>query len=125
MGHLPGVLPCSRKYSREGAYTIELSGRRPKKGPTSPTSLNSIPQIPDGISFDQAATVPLGLGTVVLAMYNTDPKAAGRSLLLPPCWEPEGAATFSGKPAFIIGGASSVGQYGSYLIYSMSIFACP
>ena len=46
-------------------------------------------------------------------MYNTEPKAAGKSLLLPPVWEPAGAAMFAGKPAFIIGGASSVGQYGA------------
>ncbi|KAH9921197.1 GroES-like protein [Epithele typhae] len=67
-------------------------------------------KLPENISFDEAATVPLGLVTVWSAIYNTDPAAAGKSLLLPPPWEPDGT-TLAGKPAFIIGGSSSVGQY--------------
>ncbi len=84
----------------------------------------SIVQIPDNISFDQAASVPLGLATVVLALYNHDPNtdksALGlrlpdthRSLRFTPPWAEGGTSQFAGKPAFIIGGASSVGQYGT------------
>ncbi|TFK79449.1 GroES-like protein [Polyporus arcularius HHB13444] len=79
-------------------------------------------KIPDNISFDQAASVPLGLATVVLALYNHDPNtdksALGlrlpdthRSLRFTPPWAEGGTSQFAGKPAFIIGGASSVGQY--------------
>ena len=59
--------------------------------------------------------MPLGLATVVLALYSREPEAAGKSLALPPVWEPEGAAAFAGQPALVIGGASSVGQYGALL----------
>ncbi|KAH9921196.1 GroES-like protein [Epithele typhae] len=68
-------------------------------------------KMPSNISFDEAATIPLGLLTVLTAMYHNNPNAKGRSLMLPPPWVPEGATMFAGKPIFILGGASSVGQY--------------
>ncbi|KAI0661825.1 GroES-like protein [Cubamyces menziesii] len=80
--------------------------------------------IPDNVSFDQAASVPLALATVVLALYNQHPDYPktlpnylthwGRmfsTLRLKPVWEESGTSEFAGKPVFIIGGASSVGQY--------------
>ncbi|KAI0787324.1 GroES-like protein [Fomes fomentarius] len=67
-------------------------------------------KIPDNISFDQAASIPLGLATVYLALYNHDP-STDKSLRFPPFWEESGKSAFAGKPAFIIGGSSSVGQY--------------
>ncbi|KAI0371509.1 GroES-like protein [Pilatotrama ljubarskyi] len=66
--------------------------------------------IPENISFDQAASVPLGLATVVLALYNQLPNHP-RTLGLKPFWEQGGTTEFAGKPIFITGGASSVGQY--------------
>ncbi|KAI0366167.1 GroES-like protein [Pilatotrama ljubarskyi] len=66
-------------------------------------------KIPDNISADEAASVPLGLATVVTGLYNHDPKA--KSVSYPAPWEEGGAGKFAGKPAFILGGASSVGQY--------------
>ncbi|KAI0324003.1 GroES-like protein [Cubamyces sp. BRFM 1775] len=66
--------------------------------------------IPDNISFDQAASIPLGLATVVLALYNQHPDYP-KTLRLKPVWEEGGTSEFAGKPIFIIGGASSVGQY--------------
>ncbi|KAI0635549.1 GroES-like protein [Trametes polyzona] len=68
-----------------------------------------VAKIPDNVSEDQAASVPLGLATVVTGLYNHDPKA--KSVSFPAPWEEGGASKFSGKPAFIIGGSSSVGQY--------------
>ncbi|KAI0323353.1 GroES-like protein [Cubamyces sp. BRFM 1775] len=65
--------------------------------------------IPDNISFEEAASVPLGLATVVTGVYNHDPQA--RTVDFPAPWEEDGATRFAGKPAFILGGASSVGQY--------------
>lgn len=67
-------------------------------------------KIPEGISFDQAASVPLGLATVVLALWDHNPRTE-KSIRLTPPWEENGLAQYAGKPAFIIGGASSVGQY--------------
>ncbi|KAH9921177.1 GroES-like protein [Epithele typhae] len=65
-------------------------------------------KIPEGITFEQAATIPLGLGTAFCGLWNHDP--AAKSIDFPAPWE-EGGAKFKGKPALILGGASSVGQY--------------
>ncbi|KAI0749272.1 GroES-like protein [Daedaleopsis nitida] len=67
-------------------------------------------KIPENISFDQAASVPLGLATVVLTLYNHDPNT-DKSVRFPPVWDEIGKTAFVGRPTFIIGGASSVGQY--------------
>ncbi|KAI0351750.1 GroES-like protein [Trametes cingulata] len=66
-------------------------------------------KIPDNISFDQAASVPLGLATPIIGLYNHHPES--NSIRLTPPWEEGGMAKYAGKPIFIIGGASSVGQY--------------
>ncbi|KAI0324755.1 GroES-like protein [Cubamyces sp. BRFM 1775] len=66
-------------------------------------------KIPDNISFDQAASIPLGLATVVTGLYNHDPN--GKTVNFPAPWEADGTTKFAGKPAFILGGSSSVGQY--------------
>ena len=68
-------------------------------------------QIPDNISFDQAASIPSGLATVFTGIWSHHPKA--QSVGFPAPWEEAGLTKFAGKPAFIIGGASSVGQYGT------------
>ncbi|KAI0707058.1 GroES-like protein [Earliella scabrosa] len=67
-------------------------------------------KIPDNVSFDQAASISQGLATVFLALYNHDSNT-DRSLCFPPFWEESGKGAFTDKSAFIIGGASSVGQY--------------
>ena len=46
------------------------------------------------------------------AFYNHDPQA--RTVDFPAPWEEDGTTRFAGKPAFILGGASSVGQYGMW-----------
>lgn len=76
-------------------------------------------QIPDNITFDQAASVPLGLATVATALWSHDPDA--KSVNFPAPWEEDGLTKFAGKPAFIIGGASSVGQYGSYVSLASAV----
>ncbi|KAI0649502.1 GroES-like protein [Trametes meyenii] len=73
-----------------------------------PSDLTAI--IPDTVTFDQAATIPLALTTVVLALYNQSPAPGNASLSLTPVWEPEGQTAYAGKPAFIVGGATSLGQ---------------
>ncbi|EMD31472.1 hypothetical protein CERSUDRAFT_78100 [Gelatoporia subvermispora B] len=62
-------------------------------------------KIPNNITFDQAASVPLGLATAALALF--DQGSAG----LPPPWEESGKGRFAGKPFVLFGGATSVGQY--------------
>lgn len=66
-------------------------------------------KIPDNISFDQAASVPLTLATIFTGIWNRHPQ--GKSADFPAPWEEGGLTKFAGKPAFIIGGSSSVGQY--------------
>ena len=67
-------------------------------------------KIPDNISFDQAASLPIGLSTVLVPLFNHDPNSETANFTA--FWEEGGTEKYSGKPAFIIGGASSVGQYG-------------
>jgi len=60
------------------------------------------------ISFDQAASIPLGLATAAVGFYNKkDEGGAGLS----PSWEAGGRDKYQGKPIVVFGGSSSVGQY--------------
>ena len=54
----------------------------------------------------------MGLTTDVLVLHNQSPAPENLSLRLTPVWEPEGTTAYAGTPAFIVGGASSLGQYG-------------
>ncbi|RDX56961.1 GroES-like protein [Lentinus brumalis] len=66
-------------------------------------------KIPENISFDQAASVPLALATVIVSNFNHNPQGQTAGFTAP--WEEGGKTKYAGKPAFIVGGASSVGQY--------------
>ena len=68
------------------------------------------PQIPDSLSFDEAATIPLGLATAATGLFNESAKSS--SVGLYPPWEDGGRGKYAGQPILILGGASSVGQYG-------------
>ncbi|KAH9847266.1 GroES-like protein [Lenzites betulinus] len=75
---------------------------------TVPEDLAAI--IPEHITFDQAASLPLALCTDVMLLYNQHPAPENQGLRLKPVWEPEGATAYAGTPAFILGGAASLGQ---------------
>ncbi|OJA18217.1 hypothetical protein AZE42_06183 [Rhizopogon vesiculosus] len=65
-------------------------------------------KIPSNLSFDSAATVPLGLDTALTGMYGKH-NGAG----ITPPWEEGGSHDNTpDKPIVIIGGSSSVGSYG-------------
>ncbi|OJT14980.1 Enoyl reductase LovC [Trametes pubescens] len=66
-------------------------------------------KIPENITFDQAASIPVGLNTVAIALYNHTPNT--KSVDYPAPWEQGGTTRFAEKPAFILGGSSTVGQY--------------
>lgn len=68
-----------------------------------------IARVPANISFEEAATVPLGLATAAIALYNA-PSARSAGLTAP--WEAGGKGKYVGQAALVVGGASSVGQYG-------------
>ena len=67
-------------------------------------------QIPDNLTFEQVASVPLGLATAVCPIWTHHPEAS--TVNFPAPWEEGGATKYAGKPAFIIGGSTSVGQFG-------------
>ncbi|KAH8112689.1 GroES-like protein [Phellopilus nigrolimitatus] len=66
-------------------------------------------KLPSNISFDQAASVPLGLATAAIGLYEAR-VAKGLEKLTPP-WVAGGKGRYSGKPIVIFGGSGSVGQY--------------
>jgi NADPH:quinone reductase-like Zn-dependent oxidoreductase len=68
-------------------------------------------QIPDNLSFDEACTIPLGLATAACGLYQNKSDRGGDAGLVPP-WEEGGAGKYTGQPILVIGGASSVGQFG-------------
>ncbi|KAI0369738.1 GroES-like protein [Pilatotrama ljubarskyi] len=67
--------------------------------------------VPDEMNLEQAATIPLAFTSVFIGLYNQSPAPENISLRLKPFWEPEGKTAYAGTPAFIVAGASSLGQY--------------
>ncbi|QRV98333.1 Zinc-binding dehydrogenase [Ceratobasidium sp. AG-Ba] len=61
-------------------------------------------KVPQNISDDQAATIPLGSVTSLVGLFQKSGIAF-----------PRDGPTATGKPIFILGGSSSVGQYGIQL----------
>ncbi|OSD03831.1 GroES-like protein [Trametes coccinea BRFM310] len=66
-------------------------------------------KIPNNVSFEAAATVPSGLASTALALYSRVEGAPSAKLIAP--WEEGGRGYYAGKPIFILGGATSLGQY--------------
>ncbi|KAI0314944.1 GroES-like protein [Amylostereum chailletii] len=75
-------------------------------------------KIPESWSFDEAATLPLGLATAAIGLYQTPtsvpsqgiiPGQGGGAGLLAP-WEC-GVGNYAGQAAVVFGGSSSVGQF--------------
>lgn len=62
-----------------------------------------------------------------MSLYNQSPAAENASLRLKPVWEAEGATAYAGTPAFIVAGATSVGQictsHHSLSVYLPSTYA--
>ncbi|KAG6330974.1 hypothetical protein ID866_8114 [Astraeus odoratus] len=63
-------------------------------------------KIPDSLSYDQAATIPLGISTAAIGLYG---KVNGLGLVAP--WKHGGHGKYRGMPIMIFGGAGSVGNY--------------
>jgi len=75
-------------------------------------------KIPSSMSFEEAATIPLGLATAVVGLYLPLGEAAksfnpdgNAGIGLTPPWTPEGKNKYAGQPIVILGGSSSVGQF--------------
>jgi|SRR5712671_1181342 len=67
-------------------------------------------QIPDNLTFDQASTVPLGITTAAVGLYQKRRERGGIGLVAP--WADGGRGKYAGQAIYIPGGSSSVGQYG-------------
>jgi NADPH:quinone reductase-like Zn-dependent oxidoreductase len=65
-------------------------------------------QIPSNISTEEAASIPLGLATAAIAMYN---ESGGLELTEP--WTTEGKNKYAGKPFVVCAASTSVGQFGA------------
>ncbi|KAK7682603.1 hypothetical protein QCA50_014403 [Cerrena zonata] len=66
-------------------------------------------KIPSNLTFDQAASIPLGFTTAAVGLYA--PSWAQGGFNLTPPWKPEGKNKYAGQPIVIFGGSSSVGTY--------------
>ncbi|KAH9830787.1 chaperonin 10-like protein [Rhodofomes roseus] len=67
-------------------------------------------KIPEGMSFDQAATIPLGLCTSAVALYHDGVNVIGGTCGLTPPWEDGGRGKYRDQPVVVLSGAGSVGQ---------------
>ncbi|KAI0741795.1 hypothetical protein C8Q80DRAFT_1123590 [Daedaleopsis nitida] len=72
-------------------------------------SADFVAKIPDNISFDEVASVPLTLNTVLTGLWSYHSQASSVDLAAP--WEEGGLTKYVGQAAFVIGGSSSVGQF--------------
>lgn len=62
------------------------------------------------MTYEAASTIPLGLATAALGMYNV--RNPNNSAGLFPPWKPSGRDRYLGKPFVVLGGSASVGHYG-------------
>lgn len=67
-------------------------------------------KIPDNITFDQAATIPLGIATSMMGLYGDRPSQQAPHFTPP--WEQGGLGAYKGEPIVIFGGSTCVGQFG-------------
>ena len=67
-------------------------------------------KIPDSIGFDAAAALPVGVTTAAVSLYSY--KGSDDIPVFTPPWLDGGEGRYTGKSIVVLGGSSSVGQYG-------------
>ncbi|TFY82414.1 hypothetical protein EWM64_g1604 [Hericium alpestre] len=67
-----------------------------------------IVRLPDSLSFDEAATLPVSFTTAAVGLYAPKSKHGGAALT--PFWEEGGMGKYADQPIVILGGSSCVGQ---------------
>ncbi|RXW20635.1 hypothetical protein EST38_g5242 [Candolleomyces aberdarensis] len=67
----------------------------------------TLAKIPSGISYDEAASIPLAFTTAYVGLYNASPHGAGFDAAV----NPGARGKYADTPIVIIGGSSSVGQF--------------
>ncbi|KAF8188627.1 chaperonin 10-like protein [Pholiota molesta] len=83
------------------------------------TLATSLARIPDNTSFDEASTFPVALNVVYVGLYNEYPYGIG---MAPPI-SADTQGIYGGTAIIILGGASSVGQNGTYQLAKISGFS--
>ncbi|KAJ2917355.1 hypothetical protein MD484_g3072, partial [Candolleomyces efflorescens] len=73
---------------------------------------NTMTLIPSTLSYDEASTLPVAVGTAYLGLYNILPYGLGLQSVLE---DSSGVGAYQGKAIFISGGSGSVGQTGESL----------
>jgi len=66
-------------------------------------------KVPSNVSLDEAASVPSGLVTAAVGLFNEE--TPNTSAALSPPWEEGGQGKYAGKALVIFGGATSIGQF--------------
>lgn len=69
-------------------------------------------QVPSGVSFAEASSIPLALATAAFGLILPfDPKGRGGAGIKP-FWEDGAKDAYKNKPMVVLGGSSAVGQFG-------------
>ncbi|KAJ7650827.1 chaperonin 10-like protein [Roridomyces roridus] len=75
---------------------------------------NLVTKLPSDLDYADAATIPLGYSTAAVGLLAAFPGGAGLNPTLDP------AIKFSGQPAFVLGGSSSVGQFAIQILRTLA-----
>jgi NADPH:quinone reductase-like Zn-dependent oxidoreductase len=75
-------------------------------------------KVPFNISYDQAGGLPSAIGAAYLGLYNLKPDGLGFTTPL----DDNGRGKYNNTPLLIFGGATNVGQYGTWSQGLYSIF---
>ncbi|KLO05706.1 GroES-like protein [Schizopora paradoxa] len=70
-----------------------------------------VAKLPENVSFEEAASIPLALATAVISLYSDCDRPEGVKKLQPPPWEAGGGGAYKGETILVLGGSSSVGQF--------------
>ena len=74
-------------------------------------------EIPENISYEQAATIPIALTTAYTGLYSKKPYGGGLEAPV----EPTAVGKYAGSPIVVLGGSSSVGQYGKFFLLKVQV----
>ncbi|EMD40158.1 hypothetical protein CERSUDRAFT_46554 [Gelatoporia subvermispora B] len=74
---------------------------------------------PSTVTYDEAASIPVGLSAAALGLFSHY-APSGSAKLYPP-WEEGGRGKYVNQPIVILGGASSVGHYGTPVVSSIQL----
>ena len=70
-------------------------------------------KIPNHLSFEAVASIPVCVTAAFLGLYNTKPYGAGYIAPL----DNSARGKYAGKPLIVVGGAGSVGQFGEWILF--------